>query len=355
MQTRQDIEREVERQVEELLVGTGNRIGCPTPRLFTDAQRSREPLLAAEDSNPVFGAFARRRLHHSASWMNDFAGGLQSPAFVSGLILCLLPVVCLLVTFFGMKDSTLVTILVLSLSGQPLIAKPATSPTNTIPAASIGLFSVSGASTSLIVDLWMCGITGRDIAEAIYLDYRRQNLAFGIWPLPALLISMLLAAALMLGRSLASPLGLLLLCAVSISTTLYWYTIMTYSRPVGKVAELVDQWRSLAIACAKPGWSVTGTLTSFFRWEGSIYNLPWFVLLVLIVIYLKSAAFLPSPREVLMYRGTVSMIGASLVYFLLARMRVAHNERLLAKTIAEANSAFDEYVRVVLLGDHERR
>jgi len=126
-----------------------------------------DPLLAAEDSNPLYEAFRRRRRLYRRPWWNSlrpssWAGTrwLRAPAAVFLFALLIFSGVgCILL---------LVAAPVFAIARQRIQRRVRAA--RGLPKTLNSVFSFRGVHADAATDIWMTGCSGRTVAEALYLE-----------------------------------------------------------------------------------------------------------------------------------------------------------------------------------------
>ncbi|MCC6547414.1 hypothetical protein IT570_09625 [Candidatus Sumerlaeota bacterium] len=139
--------------------------------------RRLDPRLAAEDTNCLFEAFRRKREVYSS---RRCSLKVNLPLMIA-VDLIFVVLTGLLAIFYGGK--AIVMMLFLALIGAVIwllfsmifgVGGPASV---FVPSLALGLFGERvTASKQVLFDLYLAGITGRDIVEAMYLEQRRGTL-----------------------------------------------------------------------------------------------------------------------------------------------------------------------------------
>lgn len=136
---------------------------------FSERRRTEEPDLTAEDSCAVFEAFRRWREHYPAVRARDsWWLRLQRPVAAGGLVLAIAGV--LIAPRYGA--------LWIAAAAVPLVVILRRAIMTMQRSALMCLQRGPGRPTplqrQLLMDLWLAGATGRDIAEASFLEMRQR-------------------------------------------------------------------------------------------------------------------------------------------------------------------------------------
>ena len=149
--------------------------------VFSPFLRRLDPMLSAEDVNPIFLAFRlRREVHGNQTFLSHWRrtlipslGGIFFTVVVVGLIFFESRVV---VFPFNLLMVALVAGWVASLFASTK------SNTGGVPKFTSRIFGARTSSNKQILfDLYMVGATGRDFAEAIYLENRLKAMSVAVW------------------------------------------------------------------------------------------------------------------------------------------------------------------------------
>lgn len=147
---------------------------APLPKVFSERARQRDRTLLAEDSNTLFRAFRERRLFHEppgafrkfSDWFSNRSMG-QLLGTIGAVLLGI--VLILLAGIFG----AILVAFLLSIGAVKARRRKITG--GSMPMRIEHVFSRSGLRLEPAIDLYMTGATGRDVAEAIYLEYRERT------------------------------------------------------------------------------------------------------------------------------------------------------------------------------------
>lgn len=147
---------------------------APLPKVFSDRARQCDRTLLAEDTNALFLAFRERRSFHAppgafrklADWFSNRSMG-QLLGTIGAVLLAIV-----LIIAAGVFGAVLVAFL---LSLGAVKARRRKIAGGSMPMRIEHVFSRSGLRLEPAIDLYMTGATGREIAEAIYLEYRERT------------------------------------------------------------------------------------------------------------------------------------------------------------------------------------
>ncbi len=245
--------------------------------VFPARLRKRDPLLAAEDTNPLFYAFqVLRREHKRSRWelLAFFGRSYLWSAVI--LVLIILPIFLfrqygeLIIIIFLMLYSLFETI---RKKWLPKIQEP--DPIRSMPREIQFLVTPDGIKREPGLDLWMCGISGRDVAEAIYLESRES----GKWVSLGMVLTMwallgggfILASAAQNGTIWYKPTSLLSLHGLIFFTSLVWcsWEVFRWGHNYFMVAEAFHSVRFRRI-----GWQRMTRIKGFWKhqWDESKYK-----------------------------------------------------------------------------------
>lgn len=137
--------------------------------------KEMDPVLQAEETNAVFQAFRARRLDYGGGgWRSLFrrrARANMSPALIAMWIglLAVVFVGCLISPFVAALAAVfLVPFIQQKSTRQRIIGE-------FLPKRVSQVFSEKGFFESAAIDLWLTGVKGSEVAEAIYLEKREVN------------------------------------------------------------------------------------------------------------------------------------------------------------------------------------
>ncbi len=160
----------------------------PNPhRLFPGWLRRLDPLLEAEDTNPLFEAFRVRECEHLRrrgwfSWSWRRARRRASAWGRTALNVMLILVVFSILTI-AVRSVFLVLALVLGISLFSVISRMVHS-SGRFPSSSTDLMMNLRRTKQAALDIWLTGITAHEVAVALYLEGRR-----GEWKVILLVLS----------------------------------------------------------------------------------------------------------------------------------------------------------------------
>lgn len=164
--------------------------------LFPDWLRRLDPLLAAEDTNPLFEAI---RLHERRRRWELAAGAEQVgelAARIGMLATRLVAVVVLLVVTVATVGLTRRWLLQIARD----LARPHRLAASLVPARVDRIFGGNCFTEKVAVDLWLTGLTGREVLEALYLERRSEwvRTLVVIWTLIGLVLGVGAVVAMLL-------------------------------------------------------------------------------------------------------------------------------------------------------------
>lgn len=149
--------------------------------VFSPFLRRLDPMLGAEDVNPIFLAFRlRREVHGNQTFLSHWkrtlipvSGGISFTMVLVGIIFFESRV---LVFPFNLVIVALVAGWIASLFASTK------SNTGGVPKFTSKIFGLrTSSSKQILFDLYMVGATGRDFAEAIYLENRLKAMSVAVW------------------------------------------------------------------------------------------------------------------------------------------------------------------------------
>lgn len=213
---------------------------------FRPWMRRLDPMLAQEDSNAIYNAFrAWREEHTRGLWGRMSRTFRTNPLFILyaiGAVMGFVLVVAL-VAFVGCLGFILLAVVGVAVSA--LLSKMRK--TGALPRTVAGLFS-GGIHSEAVHDLWLTGITGRELMMAMYLERRRQSFAV------SLILSLLLTAMVVIpyiGVNLSESRGphpMQFLCFGMVA----WFLVEVFlsswtggmTQAASKMRATLDLWRS---------------------------------------------------------------------------------------------------------------
>jgi hypothetical protein len=157
----------------------------PLPPMFSAFERRYDPALAAEDDNPLYEAFRRRRKTHGAvgaaallSLRTMRLRGGAAPAVI-GMGIVGVAFIPMLFGGRSLAPVVFITVAVVVIM-RAVQARGSSSGSDAVrlPARLLSVFAQPvGRGTRGEIDLWMTGASGTTVAEAMYLEMREHALA----------------------------------------------------------------------------------------------------------------------------------------------------------------------------------
>lgn len=230
-------------------------------RLFPDWLRRLDPLLAAEDTNPLFEAVRRHELRRR----RRFAPGAEQIGEITWFVGVQLGRLMLTVVLL------VLTVVTVGLTRRWLqqvareLNKPHRLAASLVPARVDRIFGGHRFAEQVAVDLWLAGLTGREVLEALYLEQRREwvRTLVVIWTLIGLVLGVATVTAMLFD---VQPEGLWR-AAVLVTAAFLLDTIARFGKPGLRTQETMldtplHQWASAVMpfrpeepAAAPPlGW-----------------------------------------------------------------------------------------------------
>lgn len=141
---------------------------------FPQWLRELDPLLEAEDTNPIYEAFRRRRTVHARARIGTWLRPAQwtTAVFYGAIVLLSILLVVWLMQLIGccaIPIGFLPGLLVARRLQRHRIAG------THLPRYLSDVYSKGGYVEHAAIDLWMSGLRGRDAVEAIYLETRERR------------------------------------------------------------------------------------------------------------------------------------------------------------------------------------
>lgn len=223
-------------------------IASAPPPDFSEARRRRFPHLAAEDTNPAYIAFKRRRLLH------DTKQQLRTEASLSTIDIAVSLVGLALVFSEGNvagfqlglmgRVAGLALLLIGSLRSFGILSDPfrrdvpAPLPLNTIDL----LEGARGPTRQALIELWLAGIKGGELVEAAALDAERRRHKFLRACLMAAGGAGLLLGWLVVRRHLDLPMSFFYMASMmAVGLTMAWLLLVRLT-PGFAANNIVESW-----------------------------------------------------------------------------------------------------------------
>jgi hypothetical protein len=343
---------------------------------FSPADRTLLPVLASEDSNPVIEAFRQRRKHHSRRWR------FAIPSFQGSSLLVRIVIVFLAIfgSFFVFGMLVRMTLPFLTLPGAIIVSLPVTglivaflamvcswavkvsnrmrALRRVIPRRAGDMFSGRKRIDDLVVELWLAGICGGKIAEAMLLEgvegFKFTGRLASCLVIPFLVLFIAF-------RSDLSPVALIM-CA-----SMIWLAWSARGLPLWALANLtrgsriravLSEWESAAsahpLARSFAGGVLSGILYFFLAVGGAVFFLFGVVVIGLVFNVVERWEWWPLKRwEFFPLMGTLVFISLGLIAPRAIRWLLKRKSILLQRDISRADAAFDAYVRQALIRDSD--
>ncbi len=275
----------------------GRLIAEDPPPAFPEWMKRHFPALRAEETNALFQAFRRRRLLYRPGWrarlrsrLHPGTLGLLIPVLVCAIALPLLAMLTSIGT--GAAETgiagTLSCLLAIGVGVATVHLRNARRKQggdSYLPERVGEVFGVGGYRAQAAVDIWMCGFTGRDVAEAIFLENFERSWRTIPW-LIAGFFGPPVAVIILLARDRMDAASWTVLVSLAAAVGSMWWALLAQLHDHQGTRELERRyafWRSRS--------ALEGALSEFGRQLGE--GLPRMALTGLVAVALGALMALP--------------------------------------------------------------